>query len=296
MALIRVNVHTVELEPLDEAGFRHAGTSLFGRLGARRIGAGVYEAEAGIPIWPYHYHYGVEEWLYVLDGAPVLREPAGERALAPGDLICFVPGPSGAHTLQGPGRFVIFDADHTVEPYMCVYPDSDKISVPGGILRRDAAVQYWDGEGTAGALEPAQFRREPGAVTPQPSMNAAAAGSLRGDKLEATVVEIAPGERAEPYQEVYGREQWLLVLAGAPTVRHPEGEETLEPGDAVCFVEGPAGARELRNDGGSPVRALLLSTIAVPYAVRRPEMDDWVVYPDGGTGLALRAAGGGRER
>ena len=33
------------------------------------------------PIWPYHYHHGVEEWLYVLAGAPVLREPAGERPM-----------------------------------------------------------------------------------------------------------------------------------------------------------------------------------------------------------------------
>jgi uncharacterized cupin superfamily protein len=211
-------------------------------------------------------------------------------------VIGFVPGPSGAHTLQGPGRFVIFDADHTVGPYMCVYPDSDKISVPGGILRRDAAVGYWHGEGTAGALEPAEFEREPEAVAPQPSINASAAGRLRGDKLEATVVEIAPGERTERYCEVYGREQWLLVLAGAPTLRHREGEETLEPGDVVCLLEGPAGARELRNDGESPVRALLLSTTAVPYAVRYPETDEWLVATDDGPGLALQAAGGGRER
>ena len=26
-------------------------------LGAARIGAGLYEAREGAPIWPYHYHY-----------------------------------------------------------------------------------------------------------------------------------------------------------------------------------------------------------------------------------------------
>jgi len=68
-----VNIATVELdEPLDEAGFRHVATSVGPRLGARRIGAGVYEADAGSPIWPYHYHHGIEEWLYVIAGAPVL--------------------------------------------------------------------------------------------------------------------------------------------------------------------------------------------------------------------------------
>src|SRR5271154_4790984 len=66
-------------------------------------GAGVYRADAGSPIWPYHYHRGVEEWLYVVWGAPMLREPAGGRILTSGDLVCFPSGHLGAHTLQGPG-------------------------------------------------------------------------------------------------------------------------------------------------------------------------------------------------
>ncbi len=96
-----VNILRVELdELLDEAGFRHVAATLGPRLGARRIGASVYEAGAGVPIWPYHYHHGIEEWLYVISGAPVLRAPAGERTLAPGDLICLPEGPSGAHQLS----------------------------------------------------------------------------------------------------------------------------------------------------------------------------------------------------
>ena len=105
----RVNILSVEFdESLDEAGFRHVATSVGPRLGAQRIGASVYRAEAGLPIWPYHYHHGIEEWLYVIAGAPALREPAGERILAPGDLVCFPSGHLGAHTLKGAGRFVIF--------------------------------------------------------------------------------------------------------------------------------------------------------------------------------------------
>jgi uncharacterized cupin superfamily protein len=62
----KVNILSVELdESLEEAGFRHVATSVGLRLGARRIGASVYQAEAGLPIWPYHYHHGIEEWLYV---------------------------------------------------------------------------------------------------------------------------------------------------------------------------------------------------------------------------------------
>ena len=47
----RVNIHGVELGArLDEAGFRHAAAAVGERLGARRIGAAVYEADAGFPI------------------------------------------------------------------------------------------------------------------------------------------------------------------------------------------------------------------------------------------------------
>jgi len=118
-----VNILSVELdEPLDEAGFRHVAVTVGPRLGAERIGASVYQAEAGSPIWPYHYHHGIEEWLYVIAGAPVLRDPAGERVLTPGDLVCFPSGHVGAHTVKGPGRFVIFATGQHVEPYMSVYP------------------------------------------------------------------------------------------------------------------------------------------------------------------------------
>src|SRR5205823_4695789 len=95
---MKANIFSVALDdPLDEAGFRHNTTALGERLGARRIGTAVYEAEPGLPIWPYHYHHGIEEWLYVVAGAPVLREPAGERTLVPGDLVCFPSGHLGAH-------------------------------------------------------------------------------------------------------------------------------------------------------------------------------------------------------
>lgn len=266
MSVAKVNILRVELdEPLDEAGFRHVATAVGPRLGARRIGAGVYEAEAGSPIWPYHYHHGVEEWLYVLAGAPVLREPAGERVLAPGDLVRFPSGRRGAHTLKGPGRFVIFSAGQDVPPWMSVYPDSGKVSGPESIHLLSSAVGYWHGEGTAGPSEPDHTPREPKESPPL---------------LDATVVDIEPGQTAGPYHYVLGREEWLLVLEGAPTLRHRDGEDRLEAGDLVCFPEGPAGAHELRNDGDSPARALLLSTTGLPAIVCHPDSGRRLILHD----------------
>lgn len=298
MNVKKVNILSIELdEPLDEAGFRHVAASVGARLGAQRIGASVYEAEAGLPIWPYHYHHGIEEWLYVIAGAPVLREPAGERILTPGDLVCFPSGHRGAHTVQGPGRFVIFATGQHVEPWMSVYPDSDKVSGPEGILLRSSAVGYWHGEGTAGPSEPVEIVREPESSPPQPAVNAAICaeapdphapagfryraatlGALLGaDQLDGTVVELDPGEGSEPYHYVYGREEWLLILAGTPTLRHTQGEDRLEAGDLVCLPEGPAGAHRLLSRGESGARSLFLSTTGLPASVCYADTGHWLI-------------------
>jgi uncharacterized cupin superfamily protein len=90
-------------------------------------------------------------------------------------------------------------------------------------------------------------------------------------------VDLDPGEGSEPYHYVYGREEWLLVLAGTPTLRHPQGEDQLEAGDLVCFPEGPAGAHRLLNRGESVVRALLLSTTGLPANVCYPDTGQWLI-------------------
>jgi uncharacterized cupin superfamily protein len=308
-----VNILSVELdEPLDEAGFRHVATSVGLRLGAQRIGASVYQAEAGSPIWPYHYHHGVEEWLYVIEGAPVLREPAGERILTPGDLVCFPSGHVGAHTLKGPGRFVIFATGYQLQPYMSVYPDSDKASGPEGILLRSSAVGYWHGEGTAGPSESVEIAREPEWSPPQPAVNALAVRAeaadphapggfryrmaklgpqLGAERLDGTLLEVEPGEGSEPYHYVYGREEWLLVLAGMPTLRHRQGEDQLEAGDLLCFPEGPAGAHRLLNRGQSFVRALFLSTTGLPANVCYPDAGHWLIRNGLGRDEVVRVTG-----
>ncbi len=285
MSVKKVNIARVELdEPLDEAGFRHVATSVGVRLGAERIGAGVYQAEAALPIWPYHYHHGIEEWLYVIAGAPVLREPAGERILTPGDLVRFPSGHLGAHTLRGPGRFVIFSAGHDVEPWLSVYPDSDKVGGPEGMLLRSSAVGYWHGEGTAGPSGPVEIVREPETSPPLPVVNALALPGeakldplLGAGRLDVTVVNVRPGEGSEPYHYVCGREQWLLVLGGTATLRHPQGEDELEAGDLVCLPEGPAGAHRLLNRGEADVRALRLSTTGLPANVCYPDTGRWLI-------------------
>src|SRR4051794_37925832 len=120
-------------------------------------------------------------------------------------------------------------------------------------------------------MEPEEAAREPERSPPQPAVNVLAlrpavglGALLGGDQLDAAGVDVEPGEGSEPYHYVYGREEWLLVLAGTPALRHAQGEDRLQPGDLVCLPEGPAGARRLLNRGESVARALFLSTTGLP--------------------------------
>ena len=89
----------------------------------------------------------------------------------------------------------------------------------------------------------------------------------------ATVYELPPGEKSFPYHYEWGNEEWLLVVSGRPTLRTPEGEHELEPGDVVCFPEGPEGAHQVQNGTDEPVRIVFLSTKRFPAVAVYPDSD-----------------------
>jgi uncharacterized cupin superfamily protein len=152
----RFNLHsaTTEVDGDEPDGYR-SGANRFGKqIGARTIGGTIYDLEPGESVCPYHYEYGDEEWLIVLTGRPLVRDPSGETQLEPGDTVCFPAGPEGAHKVTNAG-----DAGEAVrvlmistlnEPSVAVYPDSDKLGVFVGdyrlMVKRDAGVDYWEGE------------------------------------------------------------------------------------------------------------------------------------------------------
>jgi uncharacterized cupin superfamily protein len=122
-------------------------------LGSAATSMYVYDLEPGQSSCPYHYEYE-EEWLLVVDGSIVIRTPDGEHTLQRGDLVCFAPGPAGAHKVMNrsdaPARTLMFSS--TRVPAVSVYPDSNKIGVwPGDeenalVFRRDTAITWSDGE------------------------------------------------------------------------------------------------------------------------------------------------------
>jgi uncharacterized cupin superfamily protein len=103
----------------------------------------------------------------------------------------------------------------------------------------------------------------------------AALGKLLGGPEESgiSVYELPPGQAVCPYHYEVGEEEWLLVLEGNPTLRHPEGSDRLEPWDVVFFEKGAAGAHGIRNETDAVARVLMFSTVVVPTATVYPDSD-----------------------
>jgi uncharacterized cupin superfamily protein len=100
--------------------------------------------------------------------------------------------------------------------------------------------------------------------------------------IGASLYEVEPGNKLWPYHTHYANEEWVIVLRGEPTLRTPEGEQTLEEGDVVCFPRGKDGAHQIVNRTDAPIRVLMLSTMIGP---------DIIEYFDTGKVFAESVAG-----
>jgi uncharacterized cupin superfamily protein len=159
---MRANEADLDWETTDraETGFRRK------RLAAAAdgdcLGCSIYELPPGKRSWPFHFHTGNEEAIYVLAGTGRLRTQDGSESLEPGDYVTFPVGPEGAHRVSNDGdeplRYLALST--MAEPDVTVYPDSGKFGVyagsaPGsdeprtvsGYYRREDDVDYWLDEG-----------------------------------------------------------------------------------------------------------------------------------------------------
>jgi uncharacterized cupin superfamily protein len=104
-----------------------------------------------------------------------------------------------------------------------------------------------------------------------------------GERLGASLYEIAPGNAIAPYHWHAANEELLIVLSGAPTLRTPEGERVLDEGEVFAFPVGPRGAHKVTNNGDAPSRVLIVSEMNDPEVA---------VYPDSGKVMARQQAPG----
>lgn len=85
-----------------------------------------------------------------------------------------------------------------------------------------------------------------------------------GTALGASLWELQPGGSQFVYHFHHGSEELLVVLRGAPTVRMHDGDRQLAEGDVLTFPRGPEGGHQIRNDGETVARVLIVSTNTAP--------------------------------
>lgn len=97
--------------------------------------------------------------------------------------------------------------------------------------------------------------------------------AIGAEHLHGSVVTVAPGDTIGRYHWESAREEWLLVLDGAPTVRTAAEEREFRPGDLAAFPRGPEGAHQVLNHSDAEARVLIVSEAVEPNVI---------VYPDSG--------------
>ena len=104
-----------------------------------------------------------------------------------------------------------------------------------------------------------------------------------GHRMGMMLYELLPKQTQCPYHFHHGNEELLLVLRGRPTLRTPDGERELEPGDVVHFPPGPAGAHHVVNRSDEPARYVIADSKVSPEVVE---------YPDSGKFAAMAKTDG----
>ena len=129
------------------------------------------------------------------------------------------------------------------------------------------------------------YEVETGPVAGRPAgyeMSRVRVGDLIGaSALGLSVYDLPPGQSAFPYHYEIGREEWLIVLSGRPTLRDPDGEYQLEPGDLVVFPEGEEGAHKVTNNGDEVARIAMLSNTDEPTIAFYPDSGKIGAWPEG---------------
>ena len=157
-----INMDELEFHEFGKSEKFHAARAEVGRnIGASKLGYAVITLQPGKRAWPYHSHYVLEEFFFVLDGSGTLRHADEEYPIRKGDFICSPADPKQPHqiinTSDEPMTYIALS--NVEEADIFLYPDSGKYGAwhsktnrmddPDKFVvfaRKDTAVDYWDGE------------------------------------------------------------------------------------------------------------------------------------------------------
>ena len=159
-------VNIDEVEPMRRFKGRFGATAkrLGAPAGAKKLGFNWMELEPGMTSFPFHWHAGIEEGIYILSGSGEMRIGKDKVPVRAGDYVAFPAGPDYAHTLTNDGEqpleYLVFSDMNTTD--VLGYPDSKKLAFgampdltmwPNGMwvrkmIKDQESVDYFDGEDT----------------------------------------------------------------------------------------------------------------------------------------------------
>jgi uncharacterized cupin superfamily protein len=129
------------------------------QLGGKQLSAGLWELPPGKKSFPFHAHRMIEEALFVLSGSAKVRTPEGLSEIRAGDFVSFEAGGDAHQIINDGSEALVYIAMSAGMGFDVVdYPDSGKVSTVIGtypnserlIFKRDAQVEYFDGDEDAG--------------------------------------------------------------------------------------------------------------------------------------------------
>lgn len=131
--------------------------------GGQRVGCNYFEVAPGRTAFPRHWHGGVEEVIFVIEGDGTLRIGDKNVEVGAGDYITLPLGPEHAHQLENSGaqplRYLCLSSMASAD--VIGYPDSKKFAAMASpspdffappwvrvLFRDDQGLGYYDGEET----------------------------------------------------------------------------------------------------------------------------------------------------
>jgi uncharacterized cupin superfamily protein len=93
--------------------------------------------------------------------------------------------------------------------------------------------------------------------------------------FDVEIARIAPGQTPCPYHSHSAQWEFYQVLSGKGTVRHKDGNQSIETGDA--FVFGPGEAHQLINNGTEDLVLIVVADNPIGESCYYPDSNKWLV-------------------
>ncbi len=119
-------------------------------LGLTQFGVNLVRLPPGAASSPRHWHANEDEFVYILEGAPILISEAGRQTLGPGMAAGYPAGVADAHQMlnESDADVVYLEIGSRAVDEVCTLPDVDL-----HVVRKDGQTRFTQKDGTPYAMD-----------------------------------------------------------------------------------------------------------------------------------------------